>query len=285
MKIEPLAYDSMGVRSMATYVATDQKILIDPGAALGPNRYSLPPHPVEVAKLNELSDTVKKYTEISDILIISHYHFDHYFPYDSGLYRGKVLLIKHPQQSINYSQRSRSKNFLESIKNIPRRIEFADNREFKFNETEIKFSPAAHHGAGNSKLGFVVMASISYKNEKLIHASDIQGPEVLETTDWIIKENPDILILSGYPTLFIGWRFAKQRLLESNKNLIKIMKETKVGTVILDHHLVRDLHYKNKIQDVLKQAKHLKKKVLTAAEFSGQENEFLEARRKELYGE
>ena len=54
--------------------------------------------------------------------------------------------------------------------------------------------------------------------------------------------------------------------------------------MILDHHLVRDLHYKNKIIDVLKTAKRMGKKVLTAAEFLGRENEFLEARRKELYG-
>lgn len=283
MKIKPLAFDSMGVRSMATYVETDRKILIDPGAALGPNRYSLQPHLVEIEKLNKLTEIIKKYIEKSNILVISHYHYDHYFPKDPGLYRDKILLIKHPEQSINYSQRNRSKDFLEDIKNIPKLIEFADNREFKFNETKIKFSAAAHHGAKNSKLGFVIMTSISYEGEKLIHASDIQGPEVSETCDWIISENPNILILSGYPTLFMGWRFPKWRFEKSSENLIKILEETRVKKIILDHHLVRDLHYKHKIQDVLKTADKLDKKILTASEFLGQENEFLEARRKELY--
>ena len=46
MKIKPVASDSMGTRSMATYVETkDVKIFIDPGVALGPSRYGLPPHP------------------------------------------------------------------------------------------------------------------------------------------------------------------------------------------------------------------------------------------------
>lgn len=81
----------------------------------------------------------------------------------------------------------------------------------------------------------------------------------------------------------MGWRFSKFGFLESNQNLIKILSQTKVNTVILDHHLVRDLHYLNKIEEVLKTAEELKKKVITAAEFLGKKPDFLEARRKELY--
>jgi len=43
VKIIPLAFESFGVRSMATYVETDQKILIDPGTSLGPKRFGFPP--------------------------------------------------------------------------------------------------------------------------------------------------------------------------------------------------------------------------------------------------
>lgn len=117
----------------------------------------------------------------------------------------------------------------------------------------------------------------------MIHASDIQGPQVIVTTEWIVQQNPDILILSGFPTLLMGWRSSKFGLYQSNKNLLKILSETKVQTVILDHHLVRDLHYQNKIEDVFKEADSLKKKVVTAAEFLGEKPEFLEAKRKEFY--
>ena len=44
MKIIPLAADSLGVRSMATYVeAGSTGLLLDPGATLAPARYGLPP--------------------------------------------------------------------------------------------------------------------------------------------------------------------------------------------------------------------------------------------------
>jgi predicted metallo-beta-lactamase superfamily hydrolase len=52
---------------------------------------------------------------------------------------------------------------------------------------------------------------------------------------------------------------------------------------MLDHHLVRDLHYSSKIEEVYKKAKSLNKNIITAAEFLGKEPEFLEARRKEFY--
>ena len=52
MKVLPIASDSLGVRSMATYVETkDCKILIDPSAALGPKRYGLPPSEQEIDAL------------------------------------------------------------------------------------------------------------------------------------------------------------------------------------------------------------------------------------------
>ena len=41
-KIVPLAFDSFGVRSMATFVETDDsKVLIDSGVSLAPLRYRL----------------------------------------------------------------------------------------------------------------------------------------------------------------------------------------------------------------------------------------------------
>jgi len=44
MRVIPLAADSLGVRSMATYVeAGGLRLLIDPGATLAPRRYGLGP--------------------------------------------------------------------------------------------------------------------------------------------------------------------------------------------------------------------------------------------------
>lgn len=282
MRILPIAFDSLGVRSTATFVGTDKKILIDPGAALGPLRYGLPPSPAEFKKLDELLKKIRIYLKKSEIITVSHYHYDHYLADET--YKDKILLIKNPKENINYSQRGRSEDFLALIDNIPKTIEFSDNGRFEFGRTKIKFSPAFPHGNENSKLGFVVFCSVSYKNKRLIHASDTQGPQTLDATDWIIAENPDTLILSGFPTIFIGWRFSKRGLEQANLNLIKILENTKTDTIILDHHLARDLNYKKKINPVLDVADKLNKRVITAAEFLGREPEFLEAMRKELYG-
>jgi predicted metallo-beta-lactamase superfamily hydrolase len=282
MKIVPLAFDSMGVRSTATFVETDLKIVIDPGVSFAPLRYGLPPTKFELERVKELSEKVCEYAQEADILTISHYHYDHYFP-EADFYAGKILLIKDPKKNINRSQKGRGKEFLNWVKDTPKLMEFADGRNFKFRETEIDFSPPFYHGGEGSKLGYVLACSVKYKGKKMIHASDIQGPQVISTTEWIVQQNPDILILSGFPTLLMGWRSSKFGLYQSIKNLLKILSETKIQTIILDHHLVRDLHYQNKTEDIFKEADSLKKKVITAAEFVGKKPEFLEARRKEFY--
>ena len=282
MKIVPLAFDSTGVRSTATVVETDLKILIDPGVSFAPLRYGLPPTKLELKRVEELSEKVWEYAHEAEVLTISHYHYDHYFP-EADFYADRILLIKDPKKNINRSQKGRGKEFLDWVKDTPKLMEFADGRGFVFRETEIIFSPPFYHGGEGSKLGYVLACSIKYKGKKMIHASDIQGPQVSGTTDWIIKQNPDILILSGFPTLLMGWRTSKFGLSQSNRNLLKILSQTKVKTIILDHHLVRDLHYLNKIKEVTKQADALKKKVITAAEFLGKKPEFLEAKRKEFY--
>src|SRR5256885_8843455 len=48
VRVIPLAAESLGVRSMATYVEVgDLGILIDPGATLAPTRWGLPPAEAE----------------------------------------------------------------------------------------------------------------------------------------------------------------------------------------------------------------------------------------------
>ena len=283
-KILPLASDSLGVRSLATYIETDQKILIDPGAALGPKRYGLPPLQEELKCLDKSISLIKSYAKKSSILTISHYHYDHYIP-DENIYKSKILLIKDPKNNVNKSQEKRGKEFLDFIDSTPKKVDIADNKEFVFGKTVLRFSPPVYHGPDKSRLGFVLMLSVEYKNFKFIHASDIQGSQTKKSTEWIIEQNPDILMLSGFPTIFLGWKISIKNLDESNKNLIKILKKTKVKTIIMDHHLVRDLNYKKKISPVLKSAEELGKRVITVAEFLGRKNEFLEARRKELWKE
>ena len=47
IEVHPLAYESLGVRSMSTFIQTpDVSLLIDPGVTLGPRRPIIP-HPKE----------------------------------------------------------------------------------------------------------------------------------------------------------------------------------------------------------------------------------------------
>lgn len=285
MKIIPIAFDSLGTRSMCTKVITkDVKIMIDPAAALGPRRYGLPPHKKEIERLNKHIKKIISESKECEIIIITHYHYDHHLPNHPEIFKGKIALVKHPKKKINKSQYERASYFLKQIKGIAEEIEYADGREFKFGKTKIKFSPPFWHGPKGTSLGYVIMCCIDDGKKKMIFGSDVQGPSVKETADWIIEQNPDILIIDGVATIFIGWRMGKSVLEKGNEQLIRILENTKVKKIILDHHIVRDINYLNKIESILRKARELGKEILTAAEFLGKKNDFLEARRKELWG-
>lgn len=49
MHIQILGAESLGVRGLSCVVEVKGKIVIDPGLALGYQRYRLPPHPAQVA--------------------------------------------------------------------------------------------------------------------------------------------------------------------------------------------------------------------------------------------
>ena len=285
MKVIPLASESLGVRSLAIYAEIDKRgILIDPGVALGPKRYSLPPAKAELEALAKGREKIQAYAKKADIIAISHYHYDHHTPFFEGLYEsssperakeiyeGKTLLIKHPKENINFSQRKRSWAFLKEVEKIARKIEYADAKLFDFGNFIVEFSPAVPHGSEGSKLGFVVMVLVDDGTKRLIHASDTQLLND-RAKKWIIKEVPDILIAGGPPT-YLEYR-VKDAWRIGVKNLNEIIKETN-AQIILDHHLIRDKRYPKFFEE-------LEKEPLTFARFLKNEDKPLEAYRKELH--
>jgi len=283
MVVRPLAFDSIGVRSMATYVeAKGLKVLIDPAVALGPRRYGLPPHPLEWEKLRQTWEDVKKYARQSDLLIVTHYHYDHHNPDELDFYKDKDVYLKDPKKNINRSQLGRASHFLKGLQGLPRSIETADGKEFRHGATLIKFSSPVYHGT-NSKLGYVLEVSISCQGERMVYTSDVEGPSLKKQADFILQEDPDLLILDGPMTYMLGYRYSQESLASSVENINRIIRDTKVGTIIADHHLLRDLNYKKRMVAVYECAAENGVRVLNAAEYLGQEAEMLEARRKELY--
>ncbi len=282
MEIIPLASESMGVRSMAVLVKTkDSNILIDPGVALGPKRFGLSPHETELARMNKLWERVMKAANKTDIITISHYHFDHHDPERPEMFRDKILLIKHPTENINRSQRGRASNFLKAIEDIPSDIDNADGGKYEFGNTTLEFSEAVPHGT-NTRLGYVVELAITDRDETFLHTSDVEGPSLDEQVNFIIKSQPHVVACDG-PMTYMMYRYGKEALKRSMANLIKIIEETPIKVLILDHHLLRDLKWKEKMQPVFDSGEEHGCLVQTFAEFAGQENDLLEARRKELY--
>jgi len=279
MKIIPLASDSLGVRSMATYVETDDcKILIDPSAALGPKRYGLPPVRQELEMLTKIKQEIAKTAEHCDTLTISHYHYDHYDPTEE-IYNGKKIFAKDIEQNINKSQRQRGTDFKNIVGDICN-LTYCDDSQHHIGNTTITFSPPFFHGPENVRLGYVIMITVDDGKQKILHASDVQGPVTKSAKDYIIEQKPNLLIMDGPPTIFLGWKFSKQSLQDASDNLVEII-ETLGCQVILDHHLLRDLKY----LDVFSEPYSIgKEKVKTFAEYLGKENNTLEAHRKELWG-
>jgi len=279
MKIIPIASDSLGVRSMATYIETkDCKIFIDPSAALGPTRYSLPPAKKELDALYTTKQKIAEIAEKCDILVISHYHFDHYDP-EEKFYKNKKVFAKDISKNINKSQKGRGSDFKKIVENKCDLI-YCDHSEHKIGNTKITFSPPFFHGPEKVALGYVLMTTIDDGKKRILHSSDVQGPVTKDAKEYIIEKKPDLLIMDGPPTIFLGWKFSMKNLQDASDNLIEITEN--IGCdVILDHHLLRDLKYKEIFPEPYKK---VGTRVKTFAEYLGKENNTLEAHRKELWG-
>jgi len=285
MEVIPLAFDSLGTRSMSTFVKTENlKILIDPGVSLAPSRFGLPPHPIELKTLEKHWQRIVEFGLKSDVLIVTHYHYDHHNPWEHlDIYEQKIVFLKHPEENINYSQKRRASFFLEQIRDLPKRLEYADGKSFKFKKTRIEFSPPVFHGT-NPRLGYVIETLIDDGKHRLIHTSDVEGPSQDDQLDFILRNEPNLVILDG-PLSYMMYRFGVQALKKSIHNMIRIIEETPVEYLIVDHHFLRDLKYKERLEPVIKIAKKNECRVITAAEFLGVKLNMLEAHRKDLYKE
>jgi len=277
MKIKnviPVCSESLGVRSLAVYVETDDaKIFVDPSAELG-MRYSLPPSEEEYEMLSYFKYKIRELAEKCDVLTISHYHFDHYDP-EEDFYSGKKVYAKSIEKNINKSQHSRGMEFNEIFRNRCDLI-YADDTKHKIGNTTIKFSKPFAHGQEGTSLGFVLMTTIE-ENFKFLHTSDIGGAVQDSAKDYIISESPDLIVMDGIASYFLGFRLSKDAIEKSRKNINEMLDKTN-SEIILDHHLLRDLKYKKYFSEIYETGR-----VKTFAEYNGVENNMLEAKRKELY--
>jgi predicted metallo-beta-lactamase superfamily hydrolase len=280
MKVYPIAFDSLGVRSMATFIKSYENIFIDPYASLAPKRFGLYPHNIEYEHLKFFLNKIYEIGKKTDIAIITHYHYDHHpRPYDEDFFENfsnAHFLIKNFENE-HKSAKIRGKKFVEKLKEYKISYNFADGKEFVYSE-RILFSKPVWHGEENSKVGRVIMVLVN----SFLHGSDAQNLMDRKALKFVIKNKPKYLIIDGFPIVFIK-KFGEEKLKESNKNIIKIIEKIDFEWLILDHHIARSKDFKEKISEILKISIEKNKRVCTAAEFYGIENLLLEANRKELY--
>ncbi|MEM1584030.1 MAG: MBL fold metallo-hydrolase [Nitrososphaerota archaeon] len=284
VEVRLIAFDSLGTRSMSTYIATKStSILIDPGSALGPRRYGLPPHPIEYEKLKEHKERISDMARESDIIVVTHYHYDH-IPRpgeDISWLSRKKILIKDPHHNINYSQRMRAGIFLENLKKVDADVEVVDGRELVFGGCRLAFSEPLQHG-NDSRLGYVLQVMVHEAGETVIHTSDVEGIVVEEQARFIISNMPQIVVCDGPMTYMLGDKYSKEDLKKSMRNLKKIIKKTGVETLILDHHLARDRDWRIKLKDFLEEVRDMVE-IKTAASYMGLPEQSLESMRDTLW--
>lgn len=298
IRVTPLAAESLGVRSMCTYVETSSvKMLLDAGVSLCPNRFGLPPHPEEFKAIIGCRKKIADAAERADLITLSHYHFDHHTPsYEDWMtqwteetetarqiYEGKTVLLKNPREMVNYSQRQRGWMFQKTGGSYAKKLEFSDGKTFNFGDTEISFSEPVFHGPEDSFLGWVLMTTIKCEGDVFMFAPDVQGPMSSRTRDLIIGEKPQLLVIGGPPSYLIGFKTDEKQIQAALGNLQIIVE--RVPVTILEHHFLRDENWRERSVDVLYRAYETEHTVLTAAEYLGLRGTYLEASRRRLFSE
>jgi hypothetical protein len=125
------------------------------------------------------------------------------------------------------------------------------------------------------------MTLIEHEQEKVMFASDVQGPMDDTTLEYILAEKPHLAIVGGPPVYLADFRVGKPQLEQGLKNLETLAKA--VPTVVVEHHLLRDAGWREWAQPVFAAAQIAGNRVITAAELVGKEDRLLEAERKQLF--
>jgi len=275
--VTPLAAESLGVRSVATYVECGQtRVLIDPGAMLAPSRFNLPPVEDEWEALRRANDRISGYATRASLIFVSHYHEDH-FRHDPGLYAGRLLWAKDPKRHITGRQAQRAERFWSAVAGGGP-TDAAEGRRLETVDAVLQASPPLSHGPDGTGLGYVVALTVEDRREgtRFVHASDVQGPLSPVAAAYLARQRPTLLYLSG-PPAYLESQLGAEMVDRGIEHLLRIIDQTGCR-VILDHHALRDAAYPERFRRLWETGR-----VVTAAGYLGQSDAPLEARRRELW--
>jgi predicted metallo-beta-lactamase superfamily hydrolase len=279
MNIEIIGTESLGVRGLSCKIETkERKILIDPGIALGYNRYGLLPHPFQVAVGRVIRKRIISALRSATDVVFSHYHGDHIPLVDANPYQLHAEKITNLPDDIHIW----AKGLVGLSKNMKARANslcVVLNKDLLnaegISDGPMTFSGAVPHGQANNRFGQVMMTKIKDGGQVFVHASDIQlldKKSILQILQW----HPDIVLASG-PPLYLPQLSNEQRDV-AWKNAVSLSRA--VDTLILDHHMTR---CKEGIGWLKRLSCETGRKVVCAADFMKKPRLLLEAWRKQLY--
>ncbi len=291
LNLIPLAGESLGTRSSAiTIQGKNTQFIIDPGVDVAPRRYDLPPHSMELNRRNEHRATILQVMKELPVagFWVSHYHYDHFPKINEAVKISKVMhhwdpqlqdfpiapfFIKDPKGNLNRNQTRRARKFTIALKKLKQDFFPAENSSFQTDEFVIKGSPILSHGE-KSPLGYVVGCSITYKDTKFCYTGDVVGIPLEEHVNWILSEQPDILIMDGP---------MKEQLPAFKENIKKVIDQTNIKYLTIEHHLLRSKNWTDLIADEIDYIKESGIQIRCYAELLGKKIELLEVSRKELF--
>ena len=210
----------------------------------------------------------------TDIMIISHFHNDHFgAEFLEGLQEGKELYAIYPDsfersnRALPLSLLKRQNSRMEILKSAClSTVEVRQYASLRFNGLSMEFKPFKHSCYKGYDLDTVLTAHLIDDATDLFFTSDVSGPEYDEVADWIIEKDPKFLVIDG-PYNNIGSvlggkskpaKKAVRALEKSYENLKNIVTGTeRLEKMLVCHHFMRSCpELKNDltvIPDILKE--------------------------------
>ena len=259
--------------------AGEQRIVIDPGVALGYMRHGLLPHPAQVATGIDVRQAIIEELATATDVVFSHFHGDHVPLREANPYQ---LSLQHMAAAVPEKIRCWSASWKDqSTKMQQRGLDLAVVLGNRMKIAEgcsagvLSFSPALPHGLPQGRTGTVMMTRVKADGKVFVHGSDIQllGDQAVDT---ILQWQPDTVFISGPP--LYRQSLSAAVLQQAWEKGIRLAEN--IETLIIDHHLLRSEQGLNWL-DKLSQAAG--KKIYCAADFMQRPRLMLEARRTELY--
>ncbi len=237
MEIIPLAAESLGVRSMATLVDTGSvRVLVDPGAALAPLRYGLPPTAAERQAYEDAVSCIIGTLCQVDAVVVTRYQDEHMnlLPY---VLSSAAVYLKQPSDA---AERLRARDLLQRLERTGRNFDLVSGRTVNWRDVSLTFSPPFPEASSGS--GTVMAVAVRSGDRCFVHGSDAQGPLSPAAVNWILQQSPEVVYVSGAATYRMGHQDAPVTAagLKTCRAHLAALLRVSGCRVILDHLLFRD---------------------------------------------